>query len=53
MCVCDWQVLHWLASLTLGDIALRVMPMLIHSAISLLMQHGLLLVFLLSVLLFE
>jgi len=32
-------------SLTVGDIALRLMPMLVHSAISLLMQHGLSLMF--------
>ena len=39
---CVRQVLHWLASMTVGDIALRLMPMLVQSAICLLMQHGLL-----------
>ena len=34
------QVIHWLSSLTLSDIALKLMPMLIHSAISRLTQHG-------------
>jgi Rab3 GTPase-activating protein catalytic subunit len=33
------KVLHWLASLTIADVALRLMPMLVHSAISRLTQH--------------
>jgi len=44
ICVAIIQVLHWLASMTVGDIALRLMPMLVQSAITLLMQHGHLLV---------
>jgi len=39
--VIGWQVLHWMASLTVGDVALRLMPMLVQSSITLLMQHGL------------
>lgn len=35
------KVLHFLASMKPADVALRLMPMLIHAAILTLMKHGL------------
>ena len=34
------QVLHWLASMKPSDVAVRLLPMLIHAAITKLMEHG-------------